>query len=269
MAAYIKMEGIKGESTNVLLPEDDFVFHPLTQVDDYTTEDPFDMAPPEGETLFHPYAASEDKAVETIARSGGGEVAEQFDGRTEAFADGPVEPVDPEVDEHDPQEPAGAEGDGDGGDFILWDVVDGAAGAEGGGNDGSNGGDIILWDIVDSIAADGRVSVTQASDDEFVFVRWSASEDKTIGGDGATADSEDGGGDAGDIILWDIVDSIADGGDAAAGGGNDGDDLDIILWDIIDGVAASDDAPVEAGIAFHEPVIVEDFNIGGLLCDYG
>ena len=151
MAAYIKMEDIKGESTDIA-PEDEFVFHPLTQVDDYTTEDPFDMAPPEGETLFHPYVASEDKA---------------------------------------------------------------------------------------------------------------------IGGEGATADGGDGGGDAGDIILWDIVDSIANGGDAAAGGGNDGDDLDIILGDIIDGVAASDDAPVEAGIAFHEPVIVEDFNIGGLLCDYG
>ena len=155
-------------------------------MDDYTTGEPFDMAPPEGGTLFHPYAASEDKAIETSVRSGG-EVDEQFDNRTETFAEGPVEPIDPEVDEHDPQEPAGGQGDGDGdgGDFVLWDVVDGAAGAEGGGgNDGSNGGDIILWDI-------------------------------------------------------------------------------------IDGVADGDDAPVEAGIALHEPVIVEDCNIGGPLCDYG
>ena len=29
MAAYIKMEDIKGESTDIA-PEDDFVFHPLT-----------------------------------------------------------------------------------------------------------------------------------------------------------------------------------------------------------------------------------------------
>ena len=280
MAAYMKLEGLDGESKDAVQPEDDFVFHPLTQVDDYTTEEPFDMAPPEGETLFHPYVASEDKAVETVARSSGGEVDEQFDGRTETFAEGPVEPVDPEKELDDPQEPAGADAGGAGNDTLIGGrgndlaaVEDGAAadgggtstgtdggscepGEPGGGSGGGSGTSPVLMVIANqdfwyeedydyapagdpAIALETAEDAAPADDDEFVFVRWSASEDKAIGGDGA-ASGEVNEADY-HIVLWDIIDGIvpaddgafADAGDPYAGG-------EIVICDDIGGMTLCD-----------------------------
>ena len=256
MAEHLSTEGFEGESTD-RAPEDDFVFHRYVAAEDYTTEEPFDMAPPEGETLFHPYAASEEKAIETSTRSSGGVVEEQFDDRTGTFANEPVEPVDPEVDEFDPQEPAGADDGGTGNDTLIGGrgndlaVAEDGATADGGGTStgtdggssepgepGGGGGDGPTCEEPKLTLDPAGLEVVVAASDEFVFVRWSASEDKAIEDGAASAEENEA-------------------------------DYHIILWDIIDGVApAENDVSAETADPHARGEIVICDEIGGMtLCD--